>query len=224
MSVFGGGTTVEAGLRALTNGGGRGHLSAGVAEHPVVEHQARDRLAPRRRVQHLGKTFRHHVAVALEGVDGPVREHPLHAGGDGRRATVQALQELDIGGGDDLRVTPVTDDADRTVDQFQFREHLDEQSPCDRMSAAPTEMVLGALQQIRRELRNLPRSREIDLAHRDSLTAMAARMRSRMMSTSSRSPWRMPDSSWLTPAIECTGTAPFTASRTSSTICPALSS
>ena len=38
------------------------------------------------------------------------------------------------------------------------------------------------------------------------LLSIASRMRARMMSTPSRSPWRMPDSSWLTPPIARTGT------------------
>ena len=46
------------------------------------------------------------------------------------------------------------------------------------------------------------------LGHR-SAPSVAARILARMVSTSSSSPWRMPDSSWLTPPIECTGTAPF---------------
>src|SRR4029079_2009016 len=166
------------------------------------------------------------VAVALQRVDGAVGEHALHAGGDRRRAAVQTLEEFDVGGRDDLGVTAVTDDTDRAVDEVQLVEHLHEQAPRDRVTAAGAEMVFGALEPVGRERRDLARAQEVDggsLGHRTA-PSVAARILARMMSTSRRSPWRIPDSSWLTPPIECTGTAPFTASRTSSTICPALSS
>ena len=113
-------------------------------------------------VQHLGEPLRHHVAVALERVDGAVGQHALHAGGDRRRAAVQALQELDVGDGDDLRVAAVTHHADRTVDQLELVEHLDQQPPRDRVAAARAQVVLGALQQVGRERRDLARAREVD--------------------------------------------------------------
>ena len=48
---------------------GRGHVAAGLAEHPVVQQDAGDALAAAAGVQHLLQALVHHVAVALD------REH-----------------------------------------------------------------------------------------------------------------------------------------------------
>ena len=124
---------------------------------------------------------------------------------------MQALQELDVGGGDDLRVAAVTDDADRAVDELELGEHLDEEPPRDRVTAPETEVVLGALQQVGRERRDLARAREVDVGHASMIGSFhrVEDARADDRRRRSRSPWRMPDSSWLTPPIACTGTAPF---------------
>ena len=166
-AVVTGGAALEAGLGALPDRRRRGHLAAGVAEHPVVEHEAGDRLAAAGGVQHLGEPFRDHVAVALQRVDGAIGEHALHPGGDGGGAPVQALQELDVGGGDDLRVAAVPDDADRPVDELELRQHLHQQPPGDRVPAPGAQVVLGALQQGGREVGDLPHGRGVGgIVHR----------------------------------------------------------
>src|SRR5262249_20718227 len=154
-----------------------------------------------------------------------VGQHALHAHRDGRRAPVQTLEELDVGGGDDLRIAPVADDADRPVHEVELVEHLDDEAPCNRVSATRTEVVFRGLQEIGREGRDLARAGESDgcsrSGHRASAPCMASRILARITSTPSKSPCRIPDSSWLTPPIDRTGTAPFSARRTSSTIWPA---
>ena len=69
---------------------------------------------------------------------------------------MQALEELDVGGGDDLGVAAVTHDADGAVDELQLLEHLDQQPPGDRVAAARTQVVLGALEERGGEVGDLP--------------------------------------------------------------------
>src|SRR5262249_46924672 len=112
--------------------------------------------------------------------------------------------------------------------EVELVEHLDDQPPRHGMPAAGAQVVLGGLQQVGRERCDLARAGQVDgrsrCGHVASTPCMASRILARITSTPSRSPCRMPDSSWLTPPIDRTGTAPFNARRTSSTIWPALSS
>ena len=94
---------------------GRGHVAAGLAEHAVVQQDARDALAARRGVQHLLQALVHHVAVALEREHERVGQHALHAGRDRRRAAVQRLDEVDVDRAREGRVAADARDRDRVL-------------------------------------------------------------------------------------------------------------
>ena len=113
VAVVAGVAAVERVLRALAEHGGRGHVAAGLAEHAVVQQDARDGLAAGRGVQHLLQALVHHVAVALEGEHDGVGLHPLDAGRERRRAPVQRLQQVDVEVVREARVAADADDRDR---------------------------------------------------------------------------------------------------------------
>ena len=104
---------VERVLRALADHARRGHVPAGLAEHAVVQQDARDALAARRGVEHLLQALVHHVAVALQREHERVGQHALHAGRDRRRAPVQRLHEVDVHRARERRVAADAGDADR---------------------------------------------------------------------------------------------------------------
>ena len=104
---------VERVLGALTERGGGGHVPAGLAEHAVVEHEARDALAACGGVQHLLQSLVHHVAVALQRDDEVLGLGPLRPGRQRRRPPVEGLEHLDVEGVRERGVAADADDADR---------------------------------------------------------------------------------------------------------------
>ena len=65
--------SLEAGLGPLPEHRRGGHVASGLAEDPVVEHDAGDLLTAGRGVQHLLEAFADHVAVALHREDDGLR-------------------------------------------------------------------------------------------------------------------------------------------------------
>ena len=111
VAVVLGVAAVERVLRALADHARGGHVAAGLAEHAVVQQDARDALAARRGVQHLLQALVHHVAVALQREHERVGQHALHAGRDRRRAAVQRLHEVDVHRARERRVAADAGDA-----------------------------------------------------------------------------------------------------------------
>ena len=143
---------VERVLGALAERGGRGHVTAGLAEHAVVEHEAGDALAARGGVQHLLESFVDHVAVALDGDHQRVGLGPLHAGGERRRATVQRLQHLDVEVVGERRVAADPDDADRPRHRVDRLDALEDGAHGDRFATPRAQAVLADVDQRRGEV------------------------------------------------------------------------
>ena len=120
-------------------------MSAGLAEHAVVEEHARHALAPRRGVEHFLQAFVDHVAVALQREHGLVGLHALHPRRHRGGATVERLHHVDVEGAGERRVAADTDDADRGLTETELGDRLEQYADGDRLAAAWTEIVLAGL-------------------------------------------------------------------------------
>jgi len=134
---------VEAGLGPLADDGRGRHLSAGVTEDAVVEHDRGNAFTSSRGVEDLRQALAGDVTVALQGEDGRVGMHPLDPGGYRWSAAVEALQEVDVGQLHDVGVAAVADDPDGFVLQVQLRNGFEQEPPRHGVPAPRAEVVLA---------------------------------------------------------------------------------
>src|SRR5438270_212174 len=115
IAVVVGVPALQAGLGALADHAGGGHVPAGLAEDAVVQQYARDVLASGRGVEHLLEALVDHVAVALHGEHGAVGSHALDPGGDRRGPAVEGLDDVHIESLGEGRVAADAHDGDGLV-------------------------------------------------------------------------------------------------------------